>query len=118
MSTLTEPGFRVMLTMHIKPELADEFETVWEQVGDSVTSHPDNFGQTLARSEEQAGVYYIVSDWTDEASFRRFEHSQRHLDHRVKLHPYRSGGAMDTMTVVARLAPERRFDSHESWELA
>jgi heme-degrading monooxygenase HmoA len=95
--------FRVMLQMQIKDGLAEEFERVWRDVGGSVTSHPANLGQWLSRSNEDGNVYYIVSDWTDESRFREFETSDRHLEHRQKLHPYRSGGSMTTMTVVAHL---------------
>jgi len=95
--------FRVMLQMQIKPGMEDEFERVWLEVGDSVTSHPANLGQWLSRSQDEDGVYYIVSDWVDESRFREFEHSDRHLEHRQKLHPYRSGGSMTTMRVVHSL---------------
>lgn len=115
---MTSPAFRVMLTMQIKPELAEEFERVWSEVGRSVTTHPANHGQWLARSHDLPGTYYITSDWTDEPSFRRFEHSKRHVEHRVKLHPYRSGGAMDTMSMVASLPSEDVFDDHDAWERA
>jgi heme-degrading monooxygenase HmoA len=95
-------AFRVMLRMEIKPGLGGEFERVWTEIGDSVTAHPANLGQWLSRSDED-GVYYIVSDWVDEPRFREFETSERHLEHRQKLHPYRSGGSMTTMHVVAHL---------------
>lgn len=95
--------FRVLLTMQIKPGMGDDFERVWREVGDSVTSHPANLGQWLSRSTEEADVYYIMSDWVDEARFREFEHSDRHIEHRQLLHPYRSGGSMATMRVVAHL---------------
>ena len=72
-------------------------------VGDSVTDHPANLGQWLARSLDEEGVYYITSDWTDEERFREFERSDRHLTHRQKLHPYRSDGSMVTMRIVAAL---------------
>ncbi len=96
--------FRVMLRMNINPGMGPEFERVWREVGDSVTSHPANLGQWLSRSLEEEDVYYIVSDWVDEPRFREFETSDRHLEHRAKLHPYRSGGSMTTMRVVAELA--------------
>jgi len=100
---VTQQVFRVMLRMEIKPGRAEEFERTWTEVGDSVTSHPANLGQWLSRSIDEPGIYYIVSDWTDEPRFREFEHSDRHLEHRQKLHPFRSGGSMVTMTVVAHL---------------
>jgi heme-degrading monooxygenase HmoA len=96
--------FRVMLRMQVKPGMEHDFEKVWLEVGDSVTTHPANLGQWLSRSTEEDGVYYIVSDWTSEPLFREFETSDRHLEHRQKLHPYRSGGSMTTMHVVAALS--------------
>lgn len=99
----TTDVFRVMLRMQIKPGMGPDFERVWAEVGDSVTGHPANLGQWLSRSLEEDGVYYIVSDWVDEPLFREFETSARHLEHRHKLHPYRSGGSMTTMRVVAHL---------------
>jgi heme-degrading monooxygenase HmoA len=113
--------FRVMLRMRIKPGLAEEFERTWVEVGDSVTSHPANLGQWLSRSDEKDGadeeadVYYIVSDWVDEPRFREFETSDRHLEHRRKLHPYRSGGSMTTMHVVAHLTGAPGAGSHAEW---
>jgi heme-degrading monooxygenase HmoA len=95
--------FRVMLRMEIKSGLEDEFERTWTEVGDSVTSHRANLGQWLSKSIDEPGIYYIVSDWVDEPQFRAFEHSDRHLEHRQKLHPFRSGGSMVTMNVVAHL---------------
>jgi heme-degrading monooxygenase HmoA len=97
-------AFRVMLRMQIKPGAEADFERVWLEVGDSVTDHPANLGQWLSRSDEGEGVYYIVSDWVDETRFREFETSARHLEHRQKLHPYRSAGQMSTQRVVAHLA--------------
>ncbi|SDL64914.1 Heme-degrading monooxygenase HmoA [Lentzea albidocapillata subsp. violacea] len=96
--------FRVMLRMHVKPGMAGDFERVWREVGHSVTGDPANLGQWLSRSAEEEDIYYIVSDWTGELEFRRFETSERHVEHRQKLHPYRIGGSMTTMTVVAHLA--------------
>jgi heme-degrading monooxygenase HmoA len=110
--------FRVMLRMQIKPGMAEAFEKTWLDVGDSVTSHPANLGQWLSRSCDEEDVYYIVSDWVDEPRFREFETSARHLEHRQKLHPYRSGGSMATMNVVAELTSPGSPLSHEEWEAA
>lgn len=101
---MTDEVFRVMLRMEIRPGMEADFERVWREVGDSVTGHPANLGQWLSRSAEEQGIYYIVSDWVDEPRFRAFETSERHLAHRTKLHPYRSGGSMTTMHVVAALS--------------
>lgn len=110
--------FRVVLRMRIKPGLAEDFERVWLEVGDSVTSHPANLGQWLSRSDTEEDVYYIVSDWVDEPRFREFEASERHLGHRQKLHPYRSDGSMTTMRVVAHLPGAAVAATHADWVAA
>ncbi|GLY75513.1 antibiotic biosynthesis monooxygenase family protein [Actinoallomurus iriomotensis] len=92
--------FRVMLRMQIHPGMEREFEETWYAIGDGITGHPANLGQWLAKSAEEDGVYYVTSDWVDEPRFREFERSERHLEHRTRLHPYRSGGSMTTMRVV------------------
>jgi heme-degrading monooxygenase HmoA len=93
-------AFRVMLRMNIHPGMERDFETAWHSVGSVIVQHPDNLGHWLSRSTEEDSVYYIVSDWVDEPRFREFEHSAAHVEHRTKLHPYRSGGSMTTMQVV------------------
>jgi heme-degrading monooxygenase HmoA len=116
-------AFRVVLRMLVKPGMAAEFERVWLEIGDAVTSHPANLGQWLARADEETenetgNVYYIVSDWVDEPRFREFETSDRHLEHREKLHPYRSGGSMTTMRIVAHLPGTAGPATHRQWERA
>lgn len=91
--------FRVMLRMDIHPGMEADFERTWHAVGDAITADPASIGQTLSRGEED-GVYYVVSDWTDEPGFRRFERSAEHVGHRTRLHPFRSSGSMTTMHVV------------------
>lgn len=95
-----ERAFRVMLRMEIRTGLEREFEETWYKIGDAITDHPANLGQWLSRSAEEDGVYYVISDWVDEPKFREFEHSDRHLAHRTRLHPYRSSGSMTTMHIV------------------
>lgn len=92
--------FRVMLRLNIIPGKEEEFERTWYGVGDVIARQSANLGQWLLKSNDTPGVYYIMSDWTDEPSFRTFERSDEHLGHRTKLHPYRNGGSMDTMQVV------------------
>ncbi len=110
--------FRVMLRMEIKPGMEADFERVWLEVGDSVTSHPANLGQWLFRSVEEPGCYYIFSDWVDEPKFREFEKSERHVVHRQKLHPFRSGGSMAIMQEVAYLPSLATAATHQDWEAA
>ncbi|WP_433254672.1 antibiotic biosynthesis monooxygenase family protein [Streptosporangium sp. CA-135522] len=98
-----EGAFRVMLRMQINPGMERDFEQTWLGIGNVITEHPANLGQWLMRSAEEEGIYYIISDWLDEPRFREFETSAAHLEHRTKLHPYRSGGSMTTMHVVTHL---------------
>jgi len=102
-------AFRVMLTMSIHPGREDEFEAAWQGGAAVLAAEPANLGHTLARSAEEPSTYYITSEWTDETSFRTYENSAAHLEHRAKLHPYRSGGAMATMTVVHDLGPAEQL---------
>lgn len=92
--------FRVMLRMNVKPGAETDYERTWLEVGQAITGHPANLGQWLLRADGEDNVYFIVSDWTDEASFREFERSDAHVAHRTKLHPYRTGGEMWTMRLV------------------
>lgn len=98
-----EKAFRVMLRVETNPGMAADFERTWLEIGTAVTSDPANLGQWLMRSTEEEHIYYIISDWTDEPGFRTFEHSEQHVKHRERLHPFRSGGSMATMQVVHQL---------------
>ncbi|OEV13697.1 antibiotic biosynthesis monooxygenase family protein [Streptomyces nanshensis] len=95
--------FRILLRMNIKQGVEREFEETWAKVGEVITRQPANLGQWLSKSAEEPGVYYIVSDWVDEPSFREFERSAEHVEHRTKLHPFRDGGTMVTMHTVLRM---------------
>lgn len=110
--------FRVMLRMQIKPDVEADFERVWLEIGDSITSHPANLGQWLFRNVEEPAIYYIVSDWVDESRFREFEKSDRHVVHRQKLHPFRSGSSMAIMQTVAHLPSLATAATHQDWEAA
>jgi heme-degrading monooxygenase HmoA len=94
------PVHRVVLRMEVRPELAERFETAWIDGARVIAREPANLGQWLSRSDDEDGVYYIVSDWADEPSFRDYERSERHRVHRQRLHPYRSAGSMTTMKLV------------------
>jgi heme-degrading monooxygenase HmoA len=92
--------FRVMLRMVIKPGQEEQFEQEWYRSGSVITGQRANLGQWLSRSADEPGVYYIVSDWTDEPRFREYERSEGHRRHRERLHPYRAEGQMTTMHVL------------------
>jgi heme oxygenase (mycobilin-producing) len=92
--------FRVMLRLSIIPGMEPDFERTWLSVGSVITDQRANLGQWLLKSNDEPGVYYIMSDWVNEPLFREFERSDGHLGHRTKLHPFRNGGSMATMSVV------------------
>lgn len=100
---MSNPAFRVMLRFDINPGMEKGFEETWLSIGSVITDHPANLGQWLMKDSEKDSTYYVISDWVDEPRFREFEHSDEHVEHRKKLHPYRHGGAMWTMNVVYAL---------------
>lgn len=105
---------RVILRMDIAPGREAEFEQVWLEIGRLIAGRAANRGQMLVRATEEAGhpveggpVYYVLTDWADEASFREFELSAEHVEHRRRLAPLRTGGSMTVARVVHELgAPE------------
>jgi len=92
--------YRVMLRMEVTENLHERFERAWLDGAGQIAQEPANVGQWLSRSTDEDGVYYIVSDWVDERSFREYERSERHRHHRARLHPYRTAGSMTTMDVL------------------
>jgi heme-degrading monooxygenase HmoA len=95
--------YRIMLTMKILPGRDREFEETWLTVGDRISRHPANLGQWFVRSQDEASTYFVVSDWTDEESFREYERSPKHEEHRKTLQPLLAGVAMLTGTVLTYL---------------
>lgn len=98
--------FRVMLRMRIRPGMERDFEETWYRIGDTITGHPASIQQWLARSDEEPGVYYVMSDWVSEERFREFERSDEHVVHRSQLHPFRLEGSMVTMRLVYEMRGE------------
>ncbi|MFE9337652.1 antibiotic biosynthesis monooxygenase family protein [Streptomyces sp. NPDC007063] len=110
--TRTEGQFRVLLRMQINPGTEADFEKTWRGSTEAVTGHPACLGQWLSKSADEESTYYIVSDWVDEPGFREFETSDAHLAHRERLHPFRSQGSFNTMTVVAHVPGKAGTDAH------
>lgn len=108
--------FRVVLRMRIKPGLERDFEAVWLDVGGSVTTHPANIEQWLARDHQDEGIYYVTSDWVSERQFREFETSTRHREHRQRLEPFRTATSLSTMHIAAHLPGAASVASHHEWE--
>lgn len=104
---MEDKRFRVALTMDVHPGKEKEFERVWVEVAQTVADHPDNIGQWLSASLEAPGRYFIISDWPDEPTFRRFEQSWEHAAHLEKLRTVRAKGSMETMTVLHHLPGAR-----------
>jgi ubiquinone/menaquinone biosynthesis C-methylase UbiE/heme-degrading monooxygenase HmoA len=96
--------FRVLLRMQVHPGMEEEFERVWLEADADLANEPASLHRWLLRSATEDSVYFIVSDWVDEAGFRAFEDSPTHLAHRTKLHPYRSSGSFTAMRVVHHVA--------------
>ncbi|MCM2423345.1 MULTISPECIES: antibiotic biosynthesis monooxygenase family protein [unclassified Streptomyces] len=94
------PPFRVILRMEIHPGSHVSFEHTWLEVGRLIALEPTNLGQVLVRSVEEESVYYVITDWRDEPSFREFERSEAHVEHRRRLKPFRTGGQMILTQIV------------------
>lgn len=106
-NNMAQQVFRVELTMEVSPGNEQPFEQAWLEVGKAVSEHPDNIAQWLASSRESPGRYVIVSDWPDEASFRRFEQAHEQAELTQKLRTLRARGTMETMTVLYHLSGAR-----------
>nr|ADE22281.1 putative dehydrogenase [Streptomyces flavogriseus] len=95
--------------MEIQPGTQDAFEKTWWEVGSAIARQPANRGQTLSRTTEgDRSVYYVVTDWDDETSFRTFELSEEHVEHRRRLGKYRTHGEMTTTQTVYDIPPVPR----------
>jgi heme-degrading monooxygenase HmoA len=92
--------FRVLLSMDVNAGQASQFEAVWSEIAAEIAAHPANLAQALMRGSEPVHRYHILTDWTDENSFRRFERSEAHVAYRKRLAPYRGDVTMSTMHIV------------------
>lgn len=92
--------FRVFLRLRTRPGEGPAFERAWRFGADLIAGQTDNRGQWLARSTEDPDTYYVISDWTDEPSFRSYERSTVHAEHLARLRPHRAEGEMSTMSVI------------------
>ncbi|MBE9499242.1 antibiotic biosynthesis monooxygenase [Streptomyces sp. GKU 257-1] len=110
----SRPPFRVMLRMEIHPGKEQEFEETWRQVATGIAREPANRGQKLLRSVEDKSVYHVLTDWTDEPSFRAFELSEAHVENRRRLQPFRRGGEMAVTETVHELPPASAPARHET----
>ncbi|MBB5631370.1 antibiotic biosynthesis monooxygenase family protein [Sphaerisporangium krabiense] len=100
--------YRVMVKLRIHPGMERDFERTWREIAATISRQPANLGQSLAKSPDEDGVYYIVSDWENEERFREFEHSPEHAANRMRLDPFRdpAGTSMTPMLVASRLGAQ------------
>lgn len=92
--------FRVLLRMQAAPGKERDFPGTWLAVGETIAVQPGNLGQSLMRSHDEPGVFYVLSDWVDEEHFRGFEHSAGHAENRRRLRTVRAGVSMTTMWLI------------------
>ncbi|MDX3377992.1 antibiotic biosynthesis monooxygenase [Streptomyces sp. ME02-6991-2A] len=94
MSGPATAGLRVLLRIRIAPGREAEFERLWLAHSATVRAFPDNHGQQLLRLTGEPGAFTVLTDWTDEPSFRAFEQSPEQQAYLLKLWPMRVGGEM------------------------
>jgi heme oxygenase (mycobilin-producing) len=99
--------FRVLLRMRVGADDGPAFERTWHRIAGRIAGETACLGQALMRDSTDPALYLVLSDWTDEAAFRAFEHGTAHTEHRAWLAAYRKEGSMTTTTVLAEVAPER-----------
>jgi heme-degrading monooxygenase HmoA len=92
--------FRAVLQMQIHPGLEVEFERVWLELDRHLAGDPGSLQRSLLRSATEDGVYFLVSDWVNEAAFRAFENGPVHLALGTRLHPYRAAASSSAMYLV------------------
>lgn len=99
----TDTVYRVMVKMRIHPGMERDFEKTWRDIATTIARHPANITQSIAKSPDEDGIYYITSDWQNKQRFHEFEHSPEHAANRMRLDPYRdpAGTSMTPMHVTA-----------------
>jgi heme-degrading monooxygenase HmoA len=98
-----EGGYRVLIRMEIEPGAGTRFEQAWLEMSAIARRHPASRGQSLSRVADEPDVYYIVTDWADEAGFADFAASDGHAEGGRKLKELRRGGGRTAMSVVHRV---------------
>ncbi|MFI8520742.1 antibiotic biosynthesis monooxygenase family protein [Streptomyces sp. NPDC085481] len=104
--TAALPGLRVLLRILITPGHEAEFEELWLAHAETVRRFPDNHGQQLLRQTGETGSYTVLTDWTDEPSFRAFERSDEQQAYLRRLWAIRAGGEMHLLEPLHRPAAE------------
>ncbi|MEV5985404.1 antibiotic biosynthesis monooxygenase family protein [Streptomyces sp. NPDC052051] len=96
---------RVFLRIEIAEGREAEFEELWLEHARTVRRFPHNHGQQLLRQTDQPGVYTVLTDWTDEPSFRAFEQSPEQQAYLKRLWPMRTVGEMRLLEPLHDLSP-------------
>jgi heme-degrading monooxygenase HmoA len=105
-------AMRVLLQIDVSPGREKEFEDLWQAHSAHVRSLPDNHGQALLRRTDNPSGYVVLTDWTDEATFRAFEQSAPQQEYLRQLWPMRVSGAMALLTTVHELRPQAAAGTH------
>ncbi|MFG2332153.1 antibiotic biosynthesis monooxygenase family protein [Streptomyces sp. NPDC048604] len=106
---MTAPALRVLLRIRILPGREAEFEELWLSHSRTVRTFPDNHGQQLLRLSGETGSYTVLTDWTDEPTFRAFEQSPEQQAYLQRLWPMRAGGEMQLLEPLHDMSREREL---------
>jgi quinol monooxygenase YgiN len=98
-----ERRFRMQIRMKVRTGRDGEFEDGWLALASAAQAHPANVDQWLARSSQEPGVYFVVSDWTDEEGYRDFLSSPGFRRTIVVLRPFLADDTMSASHVVHHL---------------
>ncbi|MGC9668381.1 antibiotic biosynthesis monooxygenase family protein [Planosporangium sp. 12N6] len=98
-------ALRVLLQIDVQPGREREFERLWREHSSRIRELPDNHGQWLLRRTDDPSRYVVLTDWTDEESFRAFERSEAQQEYLRRLRPLRAGGGMTLLTLVDEQPP-------------
>lgn len=78
MTAPDRPVFRVVLELDIGEAAPAAFLAAWRRMAEVAGREPANLAQSLSVDPDRPSRYYIVSEWTDRAEFRRFSASPGH----------------------------------------
>ncbi|WP_368733307.1 antibiotic biosynthesis monooxygenase [Streptomyces alkaliphilus] len=98
-------GLRVLLRIDVVEGREAEFEELWRTHAKHVHTLPDNHGQQLLRSRGERGRYVVLTDWTDEPTFRAFERSEEQQAYLRRLWPLRADGEMRLLEPMDEMTP-------------
>lgn len=101
--------YRMQLRVTIEPADQAEFEKAWLDMAALAERQPANLGQWLCRDLDDAGVYHVISDWTDRAAFRAFTATPGHAEHTARLRELWRDRSVAAMSIVHGL-PGRRTE--------